>query len=238
MLVYFYRKEDDYMKALFNGVEKDVPQELEPVFLTKKDTAVITIDMHEGHLSLDPDCPCPSLRGREIIEPINDFTDRARKLGIPVIHVRSILRKDGADEKLFTSAWKMVFPISVGEIPNIKEHALEGTKWNNFSIEVKENDYIVSTKKRLSAFFSTDLELLLRNLGIRRIVLLGCMTDCCVLNTAFDGANRDFRVVVPAHLTRGTEELEEAALKMISLHLGLVVDESELFKYWEEEADA
>ena len=43
---------------------------------------------------------------------------------------------------------------------------------------------MVTTKKRLSAFYPTDLELLLRNLGIRRVVLTGCMTDCCVINPA------------------------------------------------------
>ena len=61
------------------------------------------------------------------------------------------------------------------------------------SIDVHDEDYMVTTKKRLSAFYPTDLELLLRNLGIRRVVLTGCMTDCCVINTAFDAANRDFR---------------------------------------------
>ena len=95
-----------------------------------------------------------------------------------------------------------------------------------------EEDYIVSTKKRLSAFYPTDLELLLRNLGMKRIVLTGCMTDCCVINTAFDGANRDFRIVVPRDLTRGSEHLEEPALRMISLHLGLVVESEELLADW------
>lgn len=129
----------------------------------------------------------------------------------------------------------MVFPITVGEIPNIAQHALEGTRWNKMSIETEPTDYRVNGKKRLSAFYATDLELLLRNLGIRRIVLTGCMTDCCVLNTAFDGANRDFRVVVPGDLTRGTEELEQPALQMISLHLGLVVDSGALLQHWESE---
>lgn len=221
------------MQAYFNGIRKEIPAEVAKEYLTKSDTAVITIDMHDGHLSLDPDCPCPSPRGRQIIDSLNDFTRKARELDIPVIHVRSILRADGADEKMFPSAWKMVFPISVGEIPNIASHALEGTKWNHFSIEVQDTDYIVNTKKRLSVFMWTDLELLLRNLGIRRIVLTGCMTDCCVINSAFDGANRDFRVLVPQDLTRGTEDLEEPALRMISLHLGLVVDSADLVENWE-----
>ena len=204
------------MKAYFDSIEKEVPEALREVFLDRHDTAVITIDMHDGHLSTDPDCPCPSPRGREIIEPLNHFMDEARALGLPVIHVRSTL----------------VFPVTVGEIPNIAEHALEGTRWNRMSIDVHDEDYMVTTKKRLSAFYPTDLELLLRNLGIRRVVLTGCMTDCCVINTAFDAANRDFRVVVPRDLTRGSEHLEEPALRMISLHLGLVVDSEALLGEW------
>lgn len=220
------------MKAYFGSELKTVPDKLKEVFLTRKDTAIITIDMHDGHLSTDPDCPCPSPRGREIIKPLNEFMDAARSLGIPIIHVRSTLRKGGADEKLYPSAWRMVFPMLVGEIPNIAEHAIEGTRWNKMSIDVHENDYMVTGKKRLSAFYPTDLELLLRNIGIRRVVLTGCMTDCCVLNTAFDAANHDFRVVVPKDLTRGSEHLEEPALAMISTHLGLVVDSSALLEEW------
>ena len=153
------------MKAYFDSIEKEVPEQLQQVFLNRRDTAVITIDMHDGHLSTDPDCPCPSPRGREIIEPLNHFMNEARSLGLPIIHVRSTLRKGGADEKLFPSAWRMVFPVTVGEIPNIAEHAIEGTRWNRMSIDVHDEDYMVTTKKRLSAFYPTDLELLLRNPG-------------------------------------------------------------------------
>ena len=70
----------------------------------------------------------------------------------------------------------MVFPVTVGEIPNIAEHAIEGTRWNKMSIDVHDEDYMVTGKKRLSAFYPTDLEMLLRNLGIRRVVFTGCMT--------------------------------------------------------------
>lgn len=220
------------MKAYFDGVEKEVSEELSKVFLDRRDTAILTIDMHDGHLSTDPDCPCPSPRGREIVKPLNDFMSKARELGLPIIHVRSTLRKGGVDEKLYPSAWRMVFPVTVGEIPNMAEHAIEGSRWNKMSIDVHDEDYMVTGKKRLSAFYPTDLEMLLRNLGIRRVVLTGCMTDCCVMNTAFDAANRDFRVVVPRDLTRGSAHLEESALRMISLHLGLVVDSGELLHEW------
>ena len=48
------------MKAYFDNVRKDVPENIHDIFLEKEGTAVITIDMHEGHLSTAPDCPCPS----------------------------------------------------------------------------------------------------------------------------------------------------------------------------------
>ena len=56
-------------------------------------------------------------------------------------------------------------------------------------------------------------------------MLNGGFTDCCILNTAFDAANYNYRVVVARDLVRGTDEhLEEAALAIVSLHLGLVAD--------------
>lgn len=227
------------MEACFNGIKKPMDNPMfHEYFLRKEKTAVITIDMHKGHLDVeDPECPCPSASGRAIIEPINSFTRQCRELGIPVIHVRSMLRADGSDDiKGCPSAWRLVFPMTVGPIPGIDKHALEGTKWNDFMVEVQDKDYIVNGKKRLSAFYPTDLELLLRNKRIETVVLTGAMTDCCVLNTAFDAANRDFRVVVPRDLVRGTDALQESALRIISLHLGIVVDSDDLVGEWRKQA--
>ena len=100
-------------------------------------------------------------------------------------------------------------------------------------VEVDERDYFVRTKKRLSAFYPTDLEFLLRNLDVDNVVLTGTYTDACVLSTAFDAANRDFRVLVPRDVVAGySEEAEHAALMIIALHLGLVVDSSALVNEW------
>ena len=224
------------MYSYFNNERRDCPEHLVKEFLTKEGSAVITIDMHDGHMSPDPECPCPCPRGCEILKPIDDFTAAARELGVPIIHVRSTLRKGMVDEKLYPSAWRLVFQEFAFKIPNIDEHAIEGTRWNNMSIHVEEGDLMVTGKKRLSAFYPTDLEMLLRNIGVKRVVLVGCMTDCCVLNTAFDAANRDFRVVVAQDLTRGTAELEAPALGIISNHLGLVVESKDLIEEWKTQA--
>jgi len=65
-------------------------------------------------------------------------------------------------------------------------------------------------------------------------VLTGGFTDCCVLNAAFDAANHDYRVVVCRDLVRGfSPEMEDAGLRIVSLHLGLVMDSADLLQSWQ-----
>lgn len=200
-------------------------------------SAVVSVDMHRGHLEDSPECPCPAPRARAIVAPIDRFHEQARRLGVRVIHVRSVLRAGGEDDTRGNlSAWRLTFPRFVGDIPNAAEHALEGSRWTEFVTRVEEEDLVVSGKKRLSPFFATDLEMLLRNMHVNTVVFNGGMTDCCIINAAFDAANRDFRVVVPRDLVAGTsDELEDAALKMISIHLGVVIDSQELTNAWQTE---
>ena len=223
------------MKAIVYGVERALPDATFGEWVARGDTAVISIDMHEGHLSTNPMCPCPAPRGREIIEPVNDFHRAARALSVPIIHVRSVLRRTGEDDikGLHPAAWRTVFPLTVGDIPGMDDHAIEGTKWTEFSTEVLDSDLIVQTKRRLSPFYPTDLDFLLRSMGIKRVVFNGGMADCCVLNATFDASNLGYRVCVAADLVRGSfPEMEEAALKMVSLHTGVVMNAADILAVW------
>ena len=221
------------MNIYVYGEKRKLPADLEE-FVDPEYTAIISIDMHQGHLADSDDCPCPGPRAREIVGPIDLFHDVARGLGIPIVHVKTVLRKSGIDDvKGIKAAWRLVFPLYVGTIPNADQHAIEGTRWTEFMTRVEPDDIIVDSKKRLSIFYPTDLDFLLQNMGVRRVVLNGGFTDCCVLNAAFDASNRNYRVIVVKDLVRGTnEEMEEAALKMISLHLGLVMDSIDLLEAW------
>ncbi len=216
----------------------DAPRELEAArfadYLDPRNTAVVSIDMHRGHLDDDPACPCPAPRAREVVAPIDDFHDEARALGVRIVHVKSVLRPDGSDDlRGIPAAWRRTFPLHVGEIPNADAHALEGSKWTEWVTRVEPGDLRVDSKRRLSAFYPTDLDFLLRNQRIETVVLDGGFTDCCVLNTAFDANNHNYRVIVLRDLVRGTDtRLESAALAMVSLHLGLVMESRELLRQW------
>lgn len=222
------------MQVFIYGEKRPLPAGYEE-FVDPRHAAIISIDMHEGHLSEDEQCPCPAPRAREIVKPINAFHAKARALGVPVVHVRSVLRRGGVDDvRGIPSAWRKTFPLYVGPIPNADEHAIEGTRWTRFVTDVDEMDIVVSGKKRLSPFFATDLDFLLRQMGIKRVVLNGGMADCCVLNAAFDASNLSYRTVILRDLVRGTDEaMEKAALNMVSLHLGLVVESDDLLRFWE-----
>ena len=221
------------MRAYVYGEARELEDAFDE-YVEPSHSVIVSIDMHQGHLADTPDCPCPAPRAREIVEPIDRFHAAARELGVPVIHVRSVLRKDGIDDiNGLKSAWRQVFPLYVGDIPNSDEHAIENSRWTEFVTKVEDGDLIVQTKKRLTAFYPSDLDFLLRNMRARTIVINGGMTDCCVLNTAFDGSNLGYRVVALSDLVRGTNaEMEDAALKMLSLHLGLVMQSDDLLDEW------
>ena len=221
------------MKAWVYGQQRELSEGFDD-YLDPAGTAVISIDMHRGHLEDDPACPCPAPRARSVVAPIDAFHDAARALGVRIVHVKSVLRADGADDVAgIPAAWRRTFPLHVGPIPNAAAHALEGSRWTEWVTRVEPGDLRVENKRRLSAFYPTDLDFLLRNQRVQTVVLNGGFTDCCVLNTAFDANNHNYRVIVLRDLVRGTDDhLEAAALAMVSLHLGLVLDSAELLAQW------
>ena len=222
------------MRAFVYEKERELDASQFADYLDPTTTAVISIDMHRGHLDDSPECPCPAPRARDIVAPIDAFHDEVRALGGRIVHVKSTLRPDGVDDiRGIPSAWRRTFPLHVGPISNADAHAIEGSPWTEWVTRVEPSDMRVENKRRLSAFYPTDLDFLLRNQRITTVVLDGGFTDCCVLNTAFDANNHNYRVIVLRDLVRGTDpQLEAAALTMVSLHLGLVMASQDLLAQW------
>ena len=57
----------------------------------------------------------------------------------------------------------------------------------------EKDDYFV-LKPKHSAFYQTNLEILLNYLGVRTLIMTGMAADICVLFSANDAYMRDFRV--------------------------------------------
>lgn len=203
-------------------------------------TAVVSIDMHRGHLGTPEEggATAPAPRARAAIPAHNAFHAACREIGIPIIVVQHWQRHGGADDVNARDGrpanWRYIYPLYWPSDPLMDEHSWEGTKWLELMIDHDpERDYYVRTKKRLSAFYPTDLEFLLRKLDVENVVITGTFTEVCDLATAFDAADRDFRVIMPRDVVRGySEEAENAALLIVSLVLGLVVDSPALLEEW------
>ncbi|QIM16787.1 cysteine hydrolase [Leucobacter insecticola] len=83
---------------------------------------------------------------------------------------------------------------------------------------------IVIPKRRYSAFYATDLELLLREQSITRVIVAGVKTNVCIRATVQDAFAGGFEVVVPREATNSNRpHLAEATLEDIERYFGHVV---------------
>lgn len=120
---------------------------------------------------------------------------RARRAGVPVIYANDNFGRWRSD---FSALLARVLREDVRGRPLAER------------LRPEPNDYVV-LKPKHSAFFSTTLELLLRYLKTRTLVIGGFTGDRCVLFTASDAYLRDFRVVVPSD---GVASLDRAANRL------------------------
>lgn len=75
-------------------------------------------------------------------------------------------------------------------------------------------DYVV-LKPRHSVFFATPMDILLKSLHIRRLILTGITTDSCVLFSAYDAYMREYELWIPEDCTAaGTEAARDHALAL------------------------
>lgn len=87
----------------------------------------------------------------------------------------------------------------------------------------RQGDYLIY-KRRYSAFFGTDLDLTLRELGVTELELTGVCTQICVLYTAADARMRHYDVTVRKDCVASFDEAaHEFALKEMEGTLGVKV---------------
>lgn len=202
-------------------------------------TAVLVVDVHRGHL--DPSVatmPVAPERARRVVESLQRLFSIARRAGMPVIYItmnHRTLPYPGA-ESMSNPFWKAVEDARQTLTPSrpstIKGHNLEGSPQTGFLPEIapQPTDYRIDNKKRLSAFYGTDLEILLRVLKVDTTIVVGINTNTCVLCTCFEAFNRDFRVVVVPECVDSMygEDLHIFGLENVSRCLGWVVGLDEL----------
>lgn len=133
----------------------------------------------------------------QILEHAACLADKCRSLDIPVIYTRHINRGDGlglANKEPVNAQGEPVYYHSRTTSIEIAEEVKPGKK-----------DIIVD-KYRYSGFFASNLELLLKSLGIRHLIIGGVLTDVCVLSTALDAYYRDYQISLVKDMCGTTTE--------------------------------
>ncbi|ABL77515.1 cysteine hydrolase family protein [Thermofilum pendens] len=139
--------------------------------------AVLVIDMLEefvrGRLRAE--------NAEKIVKPIKRLIDFAHETGIPVIH-----------------AVDQHYPDVDFEFRLWGAHAVRGAAESKIVEELapSEKDFVVP-KRRYDAFMFTDLDMLLRELGVTTLIVTGIHTHICVQQTVLGAFYRGYSVIVP-----------------------------------------
>jgi maleamate amidohydrolase len=100
-----------------------------------------------------------------------------------------------------------------------------------FELDPERPAEILLRKHRYSAFFATDLDLLLRDQGVDTVIVGGVKTNVCLRATVEDAFAYGYHVVVPREATNSNRQhLAEATLEDIEYYFGEVVSLDEALR--------
>jgi ureidoacrylate peracid hydrolase len=154
---------------------------------------------------------------------LDDTIGQARKAGIPVIFLRIVQSPETNSE-----AWESLEP---EEGPRLVVAGSWGADYYA-PIGPADGDLEI-VKHRHSGFVATRLDLALRSMGIRTVVLGGVASNVCVEATARDAADYDYYVVMLSDASGAVrDELHEASLYTIRTYIGRVACAAEVTHAW------
>jgi ureidoacrylate peracid hydrolase len=182
-----------------------------PVALDSRHTAVLVIDMQNdfgspGGMFASAGIDIAPIEA--VVSPISRVVSCARSAGLPVIYLKMEFRPDLSD-------------LGGPDSPNAIKHRLMGVgermtapdgsegrflikdTWNTEIVEelTPHDEDIVISKQRFSGFYGTELDTILKTLGVKNLVFTGCTTSVCVESTLRDAAFRDYRCILLADCT-------------------------------------
>jgi nicotinamidase-related amidase len=138
------------------------------------------------------------------LERIRGLVAYAREHGVPVVFVMEVHKPSLVD---------IGRELDGAEGP----HCIEGDPTTELALGLDPRpDEFVIRKRRYSAFFATELDLVLRSHGTRTVILVGGLTDVCIHYTAVDAHQHDYVVRVASDAVGGSSlDAHDAALRAI-----------------------
>lgn len=157
----------------------------------------------------------------------------ARASGVTVAHIQMSSLPLGASD----SPPQIRFNLRMHESLHLRQSPLRytevGTKGHQFvdDLAPAAGEYVVP-KWRSSAFWGTNLDLLLRSSGIKSVVVTGCTTEGCVESTARDAMFNDYYVVVAEDCVASDDPAQHEASLFLMRHRFDVTFGRDIAKHW------
>lgn len=164
-----------------------------------KRTMLHVLDMQKGCAEPGGAMYIPSVggapEGKDVIQPVVNVLEAARRHGMAVTWSMWGLRPDGADAGYADIKWGLQGQLEIW-----------GGSWGNGGDELVDelvplpNEPVIR-KHRFSSFYGTPLREYMRRAGVDTLVVAGLSTGNCQLATAIDGNNQDFKMITLADTT-------------------------------------
>jgi ureidoacrylate peracid hydrolase len=216
----------------------------EPISIELGKTAVLVVDMQndfgaKGGMFDRAGIDISPIQ--QVVAPIGTVLSAARRAGLKVIYLKMEHRPDLSDTGGPDSPhWRKHRPLAAGEpVPSpdgVESRILIRDTWNTAIVaELKPTDGdVVVSKHRYSGFYQTDLDAILKTLGVKYLIVTGCTTSVCVESTIRDAMYRDYTCVLLADCTAEPvgqglpRSNHEASLLVIQTLFGWVSSSDEL----------
>jgi nicotinamidase-related amidase len=199
--------------------------EPEPIQFAPRHTALVVIDMQRDFLepggfgeTLGNDVSLLS----KVISPLGALMNRARELGMLVIHTREGHRPDLSDApraKVERGAPSM----RIGAPGPMGRILIRGEPGHDIipALYPRAGEPVID-KPGKGAFYATDLHTILQNREIDTLIVTGVTTEVCVHTTVREANDRGYRCIVPSDCCGSYfPEFHEMGLRMIKAQGGI-----------------
>lgn len=207
--------------------------------LNPGETAVIVVDMMNEFVEEGAILETPM--AREFVPNIKRTVDQSRALGAPIVYLKQRNRRSGLD---------------AGGLANITPQIMEGTAHNEghqteiYPELAPEPEDVVVEKQTYNGFFNTELDTVLRGLGVSNVAITGVATHICNDSTMRGAFFRGYNVVAIEDCSAtfditdqgwgdvSAEEINRVWFSIVSSNFGDVMDSDEFIERLEQAADA
>jgi Amidases related to nicotinamidase len=163
----------------------------------------------------------------DMVPRLRFLIDRAHSVGVPVVFVQTM-----HDETNDTATWLDRVAVEPGGVQTGRICRTGSWGADFYGVAPGVEDAIV-TKHRFSAFVGTNLDIVLRTLGVRSLLVAGVATEVCVESTLRDGLSAEYYVsLVEDCSATYIAEAHESAVRNVRRNFGTVVTSDELVGMW------